>query len=120
MYNFQGQQGMMGQHSLAVNPFMLPPGMPGMQHQQQMHTGPAQRLSGGGGMSSEAPSRHSHHHSSKTQEELLDEKARKWQSLNAKRYGEKRKFGVVEQQKEDRLAASRAFRGSSRRRWKHG
>ena len=24
-------------------------------------------------------------------EELLDEKARKWQSLNAKRYGEKRK-----------------------------
>ncbi|CAE7575000.1 Prpf8, partial [Symbiodinium sp. KB8] len=45
--------------------------------------------------------------------ELLDEKARKWQSLNAKRYGEKRKrgtqdkikpskaFGVVEQQKEE-------------------
>ena len=26
-------------------------------------------------------------------EELLDEKARKWQSLNAKRYGEKRKSG---------------------------
>merc|ERR1719424_1295715 len=39
--------------------------------------------------------------SSKSQEELLDEKARKWQSLNAKRYGEKRKFGVVEQQKEE-------------------
>ena len=37
--------------------------------------------------------------SNKSQEELLDEKARKWQSLNAKRYGEKRKFGVVEQQK---------------------
>ena len=26
-----------------------------------------------------------------SREELLDEKARKWQSLNAKRYGEKRK-----------------------------
>eukprot|EP00452_MALV-II_sp_L67-6_P000142 gene142-157_t len=29
----------------------------------------------------------------KTQEDLLDEKARRWQGLNAKRYGEKRKFG---------------------------
>merc|ERR1719478_88459 len=37
----------------------------------------------------------------KTQEELLDEKARKWQSLNMKRYGEKRKFGVTEAKKED-------------------
>ena len=27
--------------------------------------------------------------------------ARKWQQLNAKRYGEKRKFGYVEAQKED-------------------
>ena len=39
--------------------------------------------------------------STKTQEEMLDEKARKWQSLNAKRYGEKRKFGIVETQKEE-------------------
>jgi len=31
----------------------------------------------------------------------LREKARKWQSLNAKRYGEKRKFGYTEVQKED-------------------
>lgn len=37
----------------------------------------------------------------KSKEDLLDEKARKWQSLNNKRYGEKRKFGYVEQQKED-------------------
>lgn len=29
-----------------------------------------------------------------TLQELLDEKARKWQSLNAKRYGEKRKLGT--------------------------
>lgn len=27
--------------------------------------------------------------------------ARKWQQLNSKRYGEKRKFGFVEAQKED-------------------
>eukprot|EP00442_Polarella_glacialis_P042700 CAMPEP_0115102696 /NCGR_PEP_ID=MMETSP0227-20121206/34075_1 /TAXON_ID=89957 /ORGANISM="Polarella glacialis, Strain CCMP 1383" /LENGTH=31 /DNA_ID= /DNA_START= /DNA_END= /DNA_ORIENTATION= len=31
MFNFQGQQGQMpGQHSLALNAFALPPGMPGM------------------------------------------------------------------------------------------
>ncbi|CAL8460792.1 g323 [Coccomyxa elongata] len=35
------------------------------------------------------------------QEALLAEKARKWQQLNSKRYGEKRKFGFVEAQKED-------------------
>ncbi|KAL0026492.1 hypothetical protein WJX77_002478 [Trebouxia sp. C0004] len=34
-------------------------------------------------------------------EALLEEKARKWQQLNAKRYGEKRKHGYVEAQKED-------------------
>lgn len=34
-------------------------------------------------------------------EARLDEKARKWHQLNAKRYGEKRKFGFVETQKED-------------------
>lgn len=34
-------------------------------------------------------------------EEKLEEKARKWQQLNTKRYGEKRKFGYVETQKED-------------------
>ncbi|KAK9810376.1 hypothetical protein WJX72_009717 [[Myrmecia] bisecta] len=34
-------------------------------------------------------------------EALLEEKARKWQQLNAKRYGEKRRFGYVEAQKED-------------------
>jgi len=33
-------------------------------------------------------------------EELLDEKAKKWRQLNQKRYGEKRKFGYVEAQKE--------------------
>lgn len=31
----------------------------------------------------------------------LEEKARKWMHLNSKRYGEKRKFGFVETQKED-------------------
>ncbi|CAL9773912.1 unnamed protein product [Musa acuminata subsp. burmannicoides] len=34
-------------------------------------------------------------------EAQLVEKARKWHQLNAKRYGEKRKFGFVETQKED-------------------
>lgn len=34
-------------------------------------------------------------------EAQLDEKARKWMQLNTKRYGEKRKFGFVETQKED-------------------
>jgi len=32
---------------------------------------------------------------------ILDDKARKWQKLNKKRYGVKRKFGYVELQKED-------------------
>merc|ERR1719440_2700616 len=78
--------------SLALNPFALPPGMPGLQ---------------AGLQSAHAAPRESYHSSrpepasNKSQEELLDEKARKWQSLNAKRYGEKRKFGVVEQQKEE-------------------
>ncbi|KAF6140736.1 hypothetical protein GIB67_035163 [Kingdonia uniflora] len=31
----------------------------------------------------------------------LEEKARKWMQLNSKRYGNKRKFGFVETQKED-------------------
>ncbi|CAL9062052.1 unnamed protein product, partial [Musa banksii] len=34
-------------------------------------------------------------------EAQLVEKARKWHQFNAKRYGEKRKFGFVETQKED-------------------
>ena len=33
--------------------------------------------------------------------EDLDDKARKWQQLNNKRYGEKRRFGYVEPKKED-------------------
>merc|ERR1719197_430875 len=36
----------------------------------------------------------------RTKEEQLDEKARKWQALNSKRYGEKRRFQGTEQ-KED-------------------
>jgi len=32
---------------------------------------------------------------------LVLRQARKWQQLNSKRYGEKRKFGYVEAQKED-------------------
>jgi pre-mRNA-processing factor 8 len=95
MFNFQGQ-GQMPQHSLAINPFMLPPGMPGVQQPQQVHPMAAQRLPPQVQQSIPEPPRSSGHHSQKTQEELLDEKARKWQSLNAKRYGEKRKFGVVE------------------------
>lgn len=34
-------------------------------------------------------------------EAQLVEKARKWHQLNSKRYGDKRKFGFVETQKED-------------------
>uniref|UniRef100_A0A2P2MF85 MPN domain-containing protein n=1 Tax=Rhizophora mucronata TaxID=61149 RepID=A0A2P2MF85_RHIMU len=34
-------------------------------------------------------------------EAMLEEKARKWQQLNTKRYSDKRKFGFVEAQKED-------------------
>ena len=34
-------------------------------------------------------------------EEKLQEKARKWQQLQSKRYAEKRKFGFVDAQKED-------------------
>ena len=34
-------------------------------------------------------------------EEKLQEKARKWQQLQTKRYAEKRKFGFVDAQKED-------------------
>ncbi|KAK4488858.1 hypothetical protein RD792_004648 [Penstemon davidsonii] len=34
-------------------------------------------------------------------ESQLDERARKWMQLNSKRYGDKRKFGFVEAQKED-------------------
>jgi pre-mRNA-processing factor 8 len=37
----------------------------------------------------------------KTSEKLLQEKAKKWVQLNQKRYGEKRKFGYVETQKEN-------------------
>lgn len=37
----------------------------------------------------------------KVDEAKLEEKARKWQQLNQKRYGEKRKFGYVDTQKED-------------------
>lgn len=40
--------------------------------------------------------------SGKSNEALLEEKARKWQQLNSKRYGEKRKYGVSESiQKEE-------------------
>ena len=33
-------------------------------------------------------------------EEILAEKSQKWAQLNKRRYGEKRKFGYVEAQKE--------------------
>ncbi|CAE7442991.1 Prpf8, partial [Symbiodinium microadriaticum] len=102
MFNFPGQGQMGGQmpsHSLALNPFALPPGMPGMpQQQQQMAQATAAMRLPPQAPPPEPPKPAA---SNKTQEELLDEKARKWQSLNAKRYGEKRKFGVVEQQKEE-------------------
>ena len=32
---------------------------------------------------------------------ILDDRAQKWHQLNSKRYGDKRKFGFVETQKED-------------------
>ncbi|KAF8389529.1 hypothetical protein HHK36_024044 [Tetracentron sinense] len=34
-------------------------------------------------------------------EALLEEKAQKWMQLNSKRYGDKKKFGFLESQKED-------------------
>ncbi|KAK9710766.1 pre-mRNA-splicing factor 8, partial [Basidiobolus ranarum] len=37
----------------------------------------------------------------KIMEQKLQEKARKWQQINTKRYGDKRRFGFVEHQKED-------------------
>ena len=39
--------------------------------------------------------------SSVLSEDKLQEKARKWQQLQSKRYAEKRKFGFVDAQKED-------------------
>eukprot|EP00438_Fugacium_kawagutii_P036608 Skav217818 [mRNA] locus=scaffold889:191212:211400:+ [translate_table: standard] len=45
MFNFPGGGGVppgMGSHSLAMNPFALPPGMPGMQQQQQQQQQMAQ------------------------------------------------------------------------------
>ncbi|KAG2447155.1 hypothetical protein HYH02_007901 [Chlamydomonas schloesseri] len=39
--------------------------------------------------------------SEEQQQKLLEEKAKKWAQLNAKRYGDKRKFGFVEAPKED-------------------
>ncbi|SAM00116.1 hypothetical protein [Absidia glauca] len=41
------------------------------------------------------------HTQSKSYTDRLDEKARKWQQLQNKRYGEKRKFGFIEHQKAD-------------------
>ena len=55
-------------------------------------------MPGGPGMSG------SHHvpgHSGILTDEQKQEKARKWQQLQAKRYAEKRKFGFVDAQKED-------------------
>ena len=40
-------------------------------------------------------------HGGALSEEKLQDKARKWQQLQAKRYAEKRKFGFVDAQKED-------------------
>merc|ERR1719210_3223445 len=49
------------------------------------------------------PPHHSRHNQNQPvlTEEKLQEKARKWQQLQAKRYAEKRKFGFVDAQKED-------------------
>lgn len=45
----------------------------------------------------------------------LQEKQRKWLQLSSKRYGEKRKFGFVEQQKEDMPAEVRRAKRDARR-----
>jgi len=42
-------------------------------------------------------------------EEKLQEKARKWQQLQSKRYAEKRKFGFVDAQKEVKLQLIKYF-----------
>lgn len=47
------------------------------------------------------PGQPSYGPSAADQEAQLVEKARKWHQLNSKRYGDKRKFGFVEAQKED-------------------
>ncbi|PIO70981.1 hypothetical protein TELCIR_07136 [Teladorsagia circumcincta] len=43
-----------------------------------------------------------------TATQLLEEKARKWKQLQSKRYAEKRKFGVVDTQKEEIAPRTRA------------
>nr|GFC55052.1 pre-mRNA-processing-splicing factor 8A [Tanacetum cinerariifolium] len=56
---------------------------------------------GGGAILPPAASQPSYTVLPTTAEARLEEKARKWMQLNSKRYGDKRKFGFFETQKED-------------------
>merc|ERR1719171_2194192 len=81
---------------------MMPPGMPqGMMPQAQVHQ-PPMPAAAAPTLPPSAPSKAKTQGSAepKTKEELLDEKARKWQTLNTKRYGEKRRFQGTDQKDE--------------------
>merc|ERR1719183_1700105 len=78
---------------------MMPPGMPqGMMPQAQVHQ-PPMPAAAAPTLPPSAPSKSKPggHAEPKTKEEMLDEKARKWQTLNTKRYGEKRRFQGTDQ-----------------------
>merc|ERR1719460_2789377 len=81
---------------------MMPPGMPqGMMPQAQVHQ-PPMPAAAAPTLPPSAPSKSKPggHAEPKTKEEMLDEKARKWQTLNTKRYGEKRRFQGTDQKEE--------------------
>ncbi|KAJ0603550.1 putative pre-mRNA-processing-splicing factor 8 [Helianthus annuus] len=65
-------------------------------------TGGGPPVTGGDGGSVPPPSAAQPSHACPTEAEVrLEEKARKWMQLKSNRYGDKRKFGFVEAQKED-------------------
>merc|ERR1719440_2724830 len=77
---------------------MMPPGMPQGMMPQAPPMQPAAPT-----LPPSAPQKAMKQHGSaepKTKEELLDEKARKWQTLNTKRYGERRRFQGTDQKDE--------------------
>merc|ERR1719409_1634169 len=96
----QGPPG--GMHPPGMPQGMMPPGMPqGMMPQAQVHQ-PPMPAAAAPTLPPSAPSKSKPggHAEPKTKEEMLDEKARKWQTLNTKRYGEKRRFQGTDQKEE--------------------
>merc|ERR1719408_95500 len=78
---------------------MMPPGMPGGMMPQQPPA-PMPAPTPVATLPPSVPTAMKPPAEPRTKEEQLDEKARKWQALNSKRYGEKRRFQGTEQ-KED-------------------